>query len=518
MSSQQPYIPIHQQPSSTAQAAAAISAYLSGAASIVFPSQHVAQEYSSQALAGAGIAAGGAGPDGLAWRQARAIEALLLQSGQQGTAPAVPSTQGQHNWPISSWNAPALSSTPFFQHQLQPIQSQQQTFNLMQHHLSLQAQFGPSHGLSPLPAGLSVQHHQHQPQSYAPVHQKTSPVLSAGSPSEGNNEHAYGSSSGESSTSSPLLSIASLSQRSSTAQPTIYTASTGGGSTVDPFELALPAEQEQGNGMSFKDLFGFSPAVAFGGSFAAGGPPTVGAPPASYTECVSPSFPSARPTSPWVFDLSDQGEPFFDPPGTDDLPSSPSPSPVFVDDDARSAWSDLFSCCSETASPLFSLPETPSSDENSPSNVPSFTFNPLPASNAVYAPESVGSFSSPGTSTPAPTPAPTHASGAPDPINAAAAHFAYNQSLNSLNPAKRHVCPVCARGFARAFNLKSHLATHDQNRPKPFACPHEGCGRGFSRSHDLERHRVGIHLGEFSYLPSAEGFKARYRKDKKQKV
>ncbi|RSH76532.1 uncharacterized protein EHS24_005521 [Apiotrichum porosum] len=61
------------------------------------------------------------------------------------------------------------------------------------------------------------------------------------------------------------------------------------------------------------------------------------------------------------------------------------------------------------------------------------------------------------------------------------------------DPKKRHKCHVCGRGFARAFNLKSHVQTHDPLRPKPHQCPHPMCKRSFSRLHDLERHRQGIH-------------------------
>jgi len=47
--------------------------------------------------------------------------------------------------------------------------------------------------------------------------------------------------------------------------------------------------------------------------------------------------------------------------------------------------------------------------------------------------------------------------------------------------------------FARAYNLKTHMATHDPNRLKPHVCPHRSCARSFSRKHDLGRHLVSIH-------------------------
>ncbi|GLB36451.1 putative zinc finger, C2H2 type [Lyophyllum shimeji] len=58
---------------------------------------------------------------------------------------------------------------------------------------------------------------------------------------------------------------------------------------------------------------------------------------------------------------------------------------------------------------------------------------------------------------------------------------------------KKYKCTVCPRAFARAYNLKTHMATHDPNRLKPHVCPHASCGRSFSRKHDLGRHLVSIH-------------------------
>ncbi|KAH7927368.1 hypothetical protein BV22DRAFT_1031849 [Leucogyrophana mollusca] len=64
------------------------------------------------------------------------------------------------------------------------------------------------------------------------------------------------------------------------------------------------------------------------------------------------------------------------------------------------------------------------------------------------------------------------------------------------DPRKRYPCPSCPRAFARAYNLKTHMATHDPNRLKPHVCPHRSCGRSFSRKHDLGRHLVSIHRDE----------------------
>ncbi|KAH0590345.1 hypothetical protein H2248_000502 [Termitomyces sp. 'cryptogamus'] len=64
------------------------------------------------------------------------------------------------------------------------------------------------------------------------------------------------------------------------------------------------------------------------------------------------------------------------------------------------------------------------------------------------------------------------------------------------DPRKKYKCQNCPRAFARAYNLKTHMATHDPNRLKPHVCPHSSCGRSFSRKHDLGRHLVSIHRDE----------------------
>jgi len=68
-----------------------------------------------------------------------------------------------------------------------------------------------------------------------------------------------------------------------------------------------------------------------------------------------------------------------------------------------------------------------------------------------------------------------------------------DEHTNKGDPRKKYKCSACPRAFARAYNLKTHMATHDPNRLKPHVCSHPSCGRSFSRKHDLGRHLVSIH-------------------------
>ncbi|KUI53790.1 Transcriptional regulator CRZ1 [Cytospora mali] len=52
-------------------------------------------------------------------------------------------------------------------------------------------------------------------------------------------------------------------------------------------------------------------------------------------------------------------------------------------------------------------------------------------------------------------------------------------------------CTLCPKRFTRAYNLRSHLRTHTDERP--FVCT--VCGKAFARQHDRKRHE-GLHSGE----------------------
>jgi hypothetical protein len=49
------------------------------------------------------------------------------------------------------------------------------------------------------------------------------------------------------------------------------------------------------------------------------------------------------------------------------------------------------------------------------------------------------------------------------------------------------------------------MATHDPHRVKAFICRHTGCGRSFSRKHDLGRHYTSIHGGSRGPSTSSGG-------------
>lgn len=56
-------------------------------------------------------------------------------------------------------------------------------------------------------------------------------------------------------------------------------------------------------------------------------------------------------------------------------------------------------------------------------------------------------------------------------------------------------CTLCPKRFTRAYNLRSHLRTHTDERP--FVCT--VCGKAFARQHDRKRHE-GLHSGERKFV------------------
>ncbi|KAJ1924574.1 hypothetical protein IWQ60_005107 [Tieghemiomyces parasiticus] len=63
-------------------------------------------------------------------------------------------------------------------------------------------------------------------------------------------------------------------------------------------------------------------------------------------------------------------------------------------------------------------------------------------------------------------------------------------------PRRMHPCdyPGCTFVSARAFNLRTHRATHNPEGSKVFPC--DLCDKSFSRRHDLTRHKSSLHQGQ----------------------
>lgn len=55
------------------------------------------------------------------------------------------------------------------------------------------------------------------------------------------------------------------------------------------------------------------------------------------------------------------------------------------------------------------------------------------------------------------------------------------------------VCLLCGKGFARSYNHKQHMETHNENRHKPHVCHYVDCQRPFVRKTDLDRHLISVH-------------------------
>jgi hypothetical protein len=81
-----------------------------------------------------------------------------------------------------------------------------------------------------------------------------------------------------------------------------------------------------------------------------------------------------------------------------------------------------------------------------------------------------------------------------DPSRPANAPDGSNPKRTQKHPATFQ-CTLCPKRFTRAYNLRSHLRTHTDERP--FVC--SVCGKAFARQHDRKRHE-GLHSGEKKFV------------------
>ncbi|KAG9565778.1 hypothetical protein KCU71_g3208, partial [Aureobasidium melanogenum] len=86
-----------------------------------------------------------------------------------------------------------------------------------------------------------------------------------------------------------------------------------------------------------------------------------------------------------------------------------------------------------------------------------------------------------------------------DPANPERANSGGNDPKWTQKHPATYQCALCPKKFTRAYNLRFHLRTHEDERP--FVCA--VCGKAFARQHDRKRHE-SLHSGENKGWPQEE--------------
>ena len=62
---------------------------------------------------------------------------------------------------------------------------------------------------------------------------------------------------------------------------------------------------------------------------------------------------------------------------------------------------------------------------------------------------------------------------------------------DTIDPKKKHPCPICKARFQRPEHVKRHLKSHSSE--KPFECDEPNCGKRFNRKDNLKAHIKKLH-------------------------
>ncbi|PWN24298.1 hypothetical protein BCV69DRAFT_296581 [Microstroma glucosiphilum] len=109
-----------------------------------------------------------------------------------------------------------------------------------------------------------------------------------------------------------------------------------------------------------------------------------------------------------------------------------------------------------------------------------------------------------------PRKAPRRSSGSNTKAGSSASAAAGSHSAGDNPPGPPYVCPACKTTYSRLEYLRRHERRHQDIRP--FVCE---CGKGFSRSDVLSRHKKQCHYHLTGEQPSAEAAEAASRKTRK---